>query len=346
MVLTCVLMAILMICIAIITLYGVKFDKDKNSLMDVHDSNFLRGFWCIIVVLVHVPAAYQNRLQDMMGSFAYIGVTFFFMTSAYGLKYSIINKPNYMKSFWRRRLLSLLVPAIIANAFSVIMGGVNGASVSFFSFVNINDWVKVLLLMYLGFWLVYGVLPKVGLGGNWQDIVMISYVVVCSLVQRFTNLNIMWAWIAEPLGFAYGIIVAKYTEEIKSWISKNWILKTWGLMIVSLILGVAYLKFKPIPVLGDYWLKIILGIAITCFMLCLIAKIRVGNKVNSFLGNISYEIFLLHGGVFLLLMALSKNVMNSGAFIMALVVITICLAFVLNSVSSLIVKGLNKKLRT
>jgi hypothetical protein len=45
-------------------------------------------------------------------------------------------------------------------------------------------------------------------------------------------------------------------------------------------------------------------------------------------------------------MALSKNVMNSGAFIMALVVITICLAFVLNSVSSLIVKGLNKKLRT
>lgn len=45
--------------------------------MSLEDTTFLKGFWCIIVVLVHVPVAYQNRIQDILGSFAYVGVTFF-----------------------------------------------------------------------------------------------------------------------------------------------------------------------------------------------------------------------------------------------------------------------------
>lgn len=78
-------MGILVLALAGITLWGIKYDPNKNSFMSIEDTTFLRGFWCIIVVLVHVPEAYQNGIQDMLGSFAYIGVTFFFMTSAYGL---------------------------------------------------------------------------------------------------------------------------------------------------------------------------------------------------------------------------------------------------------------------
>ena len=162
--LTYALMLVFVIFMAASVIYGLKFDRDKDSFMSFDDSNFLRGFWCIIVVLVHIPAVYQNRIQDMIGSFAYIGVTFFFMTSAYGLKYSMMHKNGYMEHFWRRRLPALLVPALIANAFTVTMEkGLN--EMHFISFLNINGWVKVLLLYYAVFWIIYRIAPKFFGGG-------------------------------------------------------------------------------------------------------------------------------------------------------------------------------------
>ncbi len=163
--LTYVLMGVLVLALAGTTLWGIKYDPNKNSFMSIEDTTFLRGFWCIIVFLVHVPVAYQNRIQDMLGSFAYIGVTFFFMTSAYGLKWSLEHKPGYMDHFWRRRLPSILIPALIANAFGVIVRGINGEAITPLSFLNINAWVKVLLLYYAIFWLIYGVMPKIIGGG-------------------------------------------------------------------------------------------------------------------------------------------------------------------------------------
>ena len=77
---TYLFMGLLVAAMALLFLWGLKKDPNKDSFMSMEDTSFLRGFWCIIVVLVHVPAAYQNTIQDAMGSFAYIGVTFFFMT--------------------------------------------------------------------------------------------------------------------------------------------------------------------------------------------------------------------------------------------------------------------------
>lgn len=162
---------------------------------------------------------------------------------------------------------------------------------------------------------------------------MVLFVLACSLIQRFTNVNLMFLWIVEPLGFAYGIIAVKYSKKIRKWLNAKWIVKTTVLMVASGILGVCYLRFKTVPIFGDYVLKILLGIAITGFMFSLITKLKVGNKINSFLGGISYEVYLLHHGVFALLMAIDKNGMSSGVFIVLSVIITIALAVLLKKIS-------------
>lgn len=56
-----------------------------------------------------------------MGSFAYIGVTFFFMTSAYGLKVGAKKNPDSTKVFWRRRLPKLLIPMFLVNVLTMVM---------------------------------------------------------------------------------------------------------------------------------------------------------------------------------------------------------------------------------
>ena len=79
---TYLLMGAFLIVFLCVTIFGAKYDKNKTKFFSYDDTKILRGFWCIIIVLVHVPADFQNKIQDMLGSFAYIGVTFFFMASA------------------------------------------------------------------------------------------------------------------------------------------------------------------------------------------------------------------------------------------------------------------------
>lgn len=331
---TSVLMAILIVVMAVCTLGGVRYDSLKNSFFTKSDSIFLRSFWCMIIILVHIPASYQNKLQDMMGSFAYIGVTFFFMTSAYGLKYSVKNKEKYLEKFWKERLPVLLLPALIANAFNVIMSKLAwGGNISIFSFIHINGWVKVLLLFYLFFWLVYKIMPESC--GILRDVVICSFVVACSLTDRLTDLKVTSIWIVEPLGFVYGIIAANHTDKILKLASKKWIFKSVVLMVASLGIGIVYLKYKSLVFIGDYLIKVLLGIAITALICHLTIRFRVGNKINYFIGNISYEIYLLHGGVFALLAFVDSNrMMNSGLYILVAIMMTVFFSILLNKSSN------------
>lgn len=109
------------------------------------------------------------------------------------------------------------------------------------------------------------------------------------------------------------------------------------LLFISMGLGVAYLKLKPIAFFGDYLLKILLGIAITAFIFEVISSLKVGNKVNSFLGNISYEVYLLHGGVFSILATIIPDI-NSGLFVVLSIMLTVALAYLLNQICKPIVR--------
>ena len=317
--------------ILLTTLWGIKYDSNKNSFMSVEDNTFLRGFWCIIVVLVHVPSTYQNRIQDMLGSFAYIGVTFFFMASAFGLKWSLEHKTGYMQHFWRRRLPSILIPAVIANCLLCALRLYTNKPITIFTVINVNPWVKVLLVNYVIFWIVYYLVPKKLREGNWQNIVICCVIFLWSLVERLTG-KLAMGWEVERLGFAYGLLLSTHYNKYNDWIHKRWMLKSIIMMLASGILGILYLRFKSVEFYGDYLLRILLGVVIIAFMIEIISRFRVGNKVNAFLGTISYEVYLLHEIVFMLIISIVPK-LNSGLFTVGAVVITLFMGNILKKIS-------------
>ncbi len=151
---TYLFMAVLILFLAIALLYKAEYATGSTHLFNKQNSTAMRGFWCLIVILVHIPAAYQNRIQDMIGSFAYIGVTFFFMTSAYGLKLGIKNNPESIRHFWRKRLPKLLVPMFLVNMIAILFGFMENTSVSPWILIKVNGWVWWLLVCYVIFWTV------------------------------------------------------------------------------------------------------------------------------------------------------------------------------------------------
>ena len=186
-------------------LAGAKYRPDGGHFFDRENSGAMRGFWCLIIVLVHVPGAYQNGLQDMLGSFAYVGVSFFFMTSAFGLRLAAETRPESMAFFWRNRLPKLLVPCVLSNAIHMALYAAAGSRVRLWMLLSIGGWVRWLLVCYLFFWLSDRLLPK-----KWRDWAVCGLVILFSLGVYLSKPE-RTTWCPEVLGFAWGILLVSDT---------------------------------------------------------------------------------------------------------------------------------------
>lgn len=338
---TYAMMGVILLFLAFLLLYKAEPTEDTSHFFDLSNTTTMRGFWCLIVILVHVPAAYQNRIQDMIGSFAYIGVTFFFMTSAYGLKVGAAKNPDSIKVFWRRRLPKLLIPMFFVNVVGMIMHLIEGEKISVLDLISVNMWVVWLLACYLIYWTISRLIL---IGGGYRDMLVCLLIAVASAVVYSQKDKIsLTTWCPEVFGFIWGIVLADCKERFIKVIEKKWIAWSTALCLAAGVLGVAYLKFKPVPIYGDYVLKIVLGLAITVFILAVNVKMSFGNKVSLFLGKLSYEVYLLHGAVFGLIAYLLPEI-NSGMFIVISIAVTVVLSWIVSVVSKPIVGRINKVL--
>ena len=71
-----ILIFLIYVCIEV---FGIRYSgADENpTFFDIDYTTVMRGC-CIIIVFVHIPSAYGDLVQDMVGSFGYICVTLFF----------------------------------------------------------------------------------------------------------------------------------------------------------------------------------------------------------------------------------------------------------------------------
>lgn len=325
-----VLTALVPILLVLCVLWGNKKVSNSDTFMSKDYTTVLKGACCIIVILVHIPLAYQNKLQDAIGSFAFICVTMFFLMSAYGMSLSKDKKNGYMKHFWRNRLSALLVPQMLINiSFCISQYLTTGEYGNFF---YINNYIIVLLEYCLWFYLVY--IGRNLYSGKVANILLVVGVAISSFVMYFLFDGNEWCY--ERWGLIWGLLLYLNFSLIKRFVKSNWS-KIFIFGLISLILGIAYLKFKTFFFYGEYLLKILLGLVVILFVYILSSQRILGNKAILFLGRISYEVYLSHG----LVMIVLKNVMpelSSGIFIVLTVLITILFSAMIHYIGKPIVR--------
>ena len=173
---------------------------------------------------------------------------------------------------------------------------------------------------------------------------MCLIVVLFSIIDYFSILKFELGWAVERLGFCYGIILASKNIEIKEYLNEKWLEKLLCNFIISLILGVIYIKYKPVHFYGDYLLRIIVGAAITIFIMLFLSRFFVGNRTNKFIGSVSYETYLIHTIVFSQIMFFDKNhFLNSAVFIWLSILITISSSYFVKTISNACLRCLTKK---
>lgn len=97
---------------------GSKWNFNAATYMDKKYTNAVKGMMCVVIMYVHISNDYTNTVQNIIGSFAYVGVFTFFAISAFGCRTSVERSQSYLNQFWKKRILALFVPAILINIIS------------------------------------------------------------------------------------------------------------------------------------------------------------------------------------------------------------------------------------
>lgn len=315
--------------------------KSSEDLFSKDYTTVLKGICCIIVVMVHINIEYQNPIQDAIGSFGFVCVTLFFMISAYGMQMSAERKPDYLRHFWRNRLLSLLTPCLLINICFYLCNMLIKGSASIESLIYINHYVIVLLEYYLWFFIIMWMKNRVGVQKAWiSDLFLTAGVVLSSLCSYFMLENgsssPFIGWCYERCGLVWGLWLYRLMPKVRVWLTTRRILKFCLFSVLALSFGVIYLKYKEIYFIGTYLLKITLGLVIIVWLLLLTVNRKFGNKWSLYLGKISYEVYLSHGMVMSVLVMLCPNV-SSGIFILLTYIVTILFSMGVHTVGHRIV---------
>ena len=292
-------------------------DKKKEyRFLDKNSSQAIKGICAIIVMLGH---------YDVCGLFTNVAcvlVGIFFFYSGYGLKYNLDNKENYLDYFIGKKIMTLYLPFLIAESSETIIKCIQMQSpiVSVHTALscmgvflsNGSLWYVIeLLVLNLLFYLIYKC--KI------QEIIwMILYILFMLLAVRF---DVGTWWYISTICFLIGI----YYEKLK-WIMAYVFSNTFPKILLSCLAIMLYMSGEYVSRISIWKFSIItrnhLCVAIQllfvpvgmffCWMLT--EYIDPKNRLTTFVGKISYEIYLWHMGVFVVISELlpAQEILRGG----------------------------------
>ena len=246
----------------------------------------------------------------ILGYIGFILVAVFFFISGYGLSYGVQYKQDYLKGFLRKRLLPVLVPYWIVNTVDIVFylseGTVFTPMQYVLSFIGIDvitgTWfVTAILIMYIIFWLAYKCMKSYIVLG----LCLIGYCIIC------INLNLHSSYTASISAFALGVFWNKIDRRMITWIREKYFLK------LTVILGAFGIMFLGRLILSAQGINneivhlILRNLISALFVLALIAvnqKVQFTGKTLEWLGNISYELYIVHYVLLSMLSGLNTKV--------------------------------------
>lgn len=283
--------------------FGTNF---YDNYLGVNESKSMKGIFALVVVLHHLAILSVQR-NYLVVVFLYVGnlaVGVFFFYSGYGLMNSLQNKDKYLNNFILKRLPNILIPFWMGNLiyllFSIIIykQSYNLSNLllllSGFTLINAHTWyIIAILIFYISFYLSfkYFETKKAILCVAFSNVI---YYLICYLIGKgvfFYNSCFL---------FVLGIIWAYKYESITSFFRKKYYVK---LSIIFVLFSI-FKKFEYTfnlytpeicvklvsPFFGN-----LASIAFVVICILFMMKLKIVNSINKFLGEISLELYIIHG---------------------------------------------------
>ena len=185
-----------------VLLPGIKY-AGRGEFFDnnfsVMQTRALKGLFAVYVVLHHL-CTYFADFYPSFYTFKYAGflmVGGFFLISGYGLMYGVLNKDNYLSGFFKKRILSILIPYYIINLFYLYARKISGVLTKKYvvmSLFGINLWyVFAILVLYVLFFASFKIFGK-KTGVYATGIFVLLYILIMYTLYSKFNVSVLSFW--------------------------------------------------------------------------------------------------------------------------------------------------------
>jgi len=323
--------------------------KGNEGYFSIKETTVLKCLFAILVILshlrYHISFVYNNAI--LMNAFNYLGhisVGGFFFISGYGLYYSFINKPNYLKGFLRNRFLTIYlrdVALIVLYSIILLCFGEFDWKLFIKSFfiggtVIIYGWyIQAIIVFYICFWLIFILKIK-----NEIKILIFTafafiYIALCMI------LNLGWYWYQSILCLPLGMLWCNYYNNISrivKFLGNYFVNIVVFLTVIAAVVLSVYFDFSPITNL--LFVTAVSTILVLSLINSGIIKFIIVRPII-FIGSLSFEIYALHGAFIKIFRGAFLWIDNTLLFVASVLISTILTAFLLN----LLFKFLDSKTR-
>mgnify|MGYP004593388615 CR=1 FL=1 len=341
----------------LLLLIGAK--KEKNDPMNKETSIAIKGFMAILIMVNHLLMYLFGNCEYVkyLVNLSSIAVGIFFFYSGYGLYTQVKEDKQYLKNFVINKvLLKLYVPFVIVNLFFYIIFKLNNVAqigieqILTMGFVIGKNWFVIeIMIYYCIFWVIF----KIFNTKKAYKISILCYLTsIVFMIALDYKYNIGTWWYISSIGFIIGMMFSENKEKILSKIDKQnkkfFLINSFVIIILYILAcnAMEISKIINIEKIANY-ITVLTSMLIIpsslLFFVQILSKIKMKNKINLYMGKISYEIYNVH----LLFKIYFINIVGQQDFSMRLVVFfviileTIITSIIINKIA----KSLYKKFK-
>ena len=266
--------------------------------------NSFRGVIALAIVIGHC-VRYENCYLTPFGNLMLIGVGYFFFVSGYGLAGSYHTKPDYLKNFFKTRIMHLLYVILLALILTKLVSVISPIKTGFSTihttlptianafFFNTNWYLWELLLLYFLFYTVFRFFKKYRI-----FILLVFILALCVLLYL---LGCTRCWFASILCFPLGIyIFENYNSFKKNLMHAKGIITVFFLLLIGLLQPIFNSMLQMIPFISFQEKEAIISvfnnllcIGCLCCLIIILNFYSFGNKLYPVLTKLSASLYVL-----------------------------------------------------
>lgn len=288
----------------LIVLFGARLAPNGKFFDDSFNASHtrsLKGALAICVILHHLCTYLSEAFPSLLffEQLGFIAVGGFFLISGYGLCYGVTHKENYLRGFFRKRLLRVLIPYYLIVPFHIIARLIAHTLTLPYvtdSLLGLSQWyIFAIAVMYISFFVSFRIF-----GVKWGRVAVTVcaalYAVVLFVIYRRGIYCFGFWWYNSIICFPLGVWYCSVREKVDPILKKRY--------FPILMFAVLAFIFSWRTAFGNYAedskrlyvlaFQTICAALFSVMVVMLSMKVQIGNRILTFCGDHSLEMYLAH----------------------------------------------------
>lgn len=335
----------------LISLFVYLIPRTDVDYLSNKSTKSLKGLLALLIIFHHISQ--KITTGENFSNFEYMGryiVALFFFLSGYGLYFQYSNNATYMENFLKKRLVRIFIPFFVFIVIYVIYRATLGEVINvdfFLSFwkdhsnIIYNGWfINSIIVLYVIFYVSF--VKKDSKIAVYKLVFLTLVYIFWKAYQNHGD----WEYVSI-MAFLLGVFWMKNRVSIDKILEKNYFIFLVSFSILIYVFHYYEDIMKNIGITNKYVYYGIVGnlctMVFVVYFLLLTNKLNFSNKYFDFLGDISFEIYMIHG---LVMHYLGKFFVSSGVndvlYTIVVLFISIVFAYYIKKLIIIIEKNIMK----